>query len=828
MAASLRLRVRSAPLTETPPPPILLVDGPVSIGRRSDNGWVLPDPTASISRKHATVEQEGGIWRLVDESANGTLHNGQLVSRGHSRLLAAGDIITIGAYEIIVEQAGDGLPEATQGPWVATDPPRWTPPAGEEEVWGDDDGAPPPRPAGPSPFDPPGQPPADWARSTEVFGDFGAHERAPGGGIGAPDAPPPAAFGGIDAPAGPRPAEPSVSGSRDDLPPPFGAPVVDPGGKAAPPDPAGGSGATGNDPFSKAGGETIFTESFGARDPAGSGREPAPAWLERDEAAASGSDGVRGGNPLPRDRGAAGMPRPTLLPHDLDPIEQSLAGRAPGAAGAGDQAAPPAGPVERVLDVLIASISKGASASPLVVGARFVLTAVVRLPSSGTAGSGSRPLALMTADPAVFKVDARGCRLLSRSTVVVDIASDDDSIPASFIFEVESATECWVSLALYQSGNRVHQVSFSGYDLRGAQQSYRFAAGSDVELTLSVRAADNMVEGDSPYHLRNLSGFEFGLLKPPEPGLLSRLRDQLQSLQATDARPEGAEDELRVIGLELADLLPASLRDLLSREPPKAIYLSHATEFDFPFELVCLEADDSTFFLGDRVSICRWYKNVRAAPRHDSRQVSSAAVLCGQTPYAARDHAVLSRKCRAVPFSASDDVYRGVFGKSDYDLLHFIGHCGGSDAYGACLELERGKLDMMRIGRLPAEREFGKTGPVIVLNGCGTTNPYSALSGPRSFPRRFLEANASMVIGTLWPVHESVAHHFSSVFYEHLRWFPLAEALRRAKIDVANAESDVDGRTLTAQERVRHRVSARGYCAYGHPNMRIEFISPAA
>ncbi|HEX2886374.1 FHA domain-containing protein [Vineibacter terrae] len=819
MAASLRLRILSAPPTETPPPPLLLVDGPVSIGRRSDNGWVLPDVTASISRKHATVELEGGVWHLVDESANGTLHNGQVVGRGHSRLLAAGDVITIGAYEIIVEHAGDGLPAASQDSWVATDPPRWAHPHGAEEVWAGDDGAPQPS-SGPSPFDPPRESPADWARSTDVFGDFGAHGRAPGGGAEAQDAPPSAAFGGTDTPAGPPLAEPKPSGNRDELPPPFGAPAADADRKAQLPQPASGAGATGSDPSANAGGETIL----GANDWVGGDGEDAPAWLELDAVAPPGVDAARGSNPLPPDRGAGGM----LRQSDLDPIERSLAGRAPAATGAGDQPTPPAGSVERILDVFIASISKGASASPLVVGTRFVLTAVVRLPGSGTTGSASRPLALMAAAPAMFKVDARGCRLLSRGTVLVDIESDDDSAPASFIFEVESASECWVSLALYQSGNRVHQVSFSGYDLKGAQHSYRFAAGGDVELTLSVRAADNMVEGDSPYHLRNLSSFEFGPLKQPEPGLLSRLRDQLQSLQRTDALPDDAEQELRVIGLELADLLPASLRDLLSREPPKAIYLSHATEFDFPFELVCLEADDGTFFLGDRVSICRWYKNVRAAPRHDSRQVSSAAVLCGQTPYAARDCAMLSRKCRTVPFSASDDVYRAVFGKSDYDLLHFIGHCGGSDAYGAFLELERGKLDMMRIGRLPAEREFGKTGPVIVLNGCGTTNPYSALSGPRSFPRRFLEANASMVIGTLWPVHESVAHHFSSIFYEHLRWFPLAEALRRAKIEVASAESDVDGRTLTAQERVRHRVSARGYCAYGHPNMRIEFLSPAA
>jgi FHA domain-containing protein len=295
---SLRLRVHRAPLTETPPPPLLLVGGPVSIGRRDDNGWVLPDSTASVSRKHATVDERNGVWRVIDESANGTLHNGQIVGRGNARPISAGDVIKIGDYEILVEPApdagGGGRPAMGPAPQPLADP------YGIADLGNAGFGAPPPPPSGPSPFDPtPPERLAEAPRAVDLFGDFGAHQVAPGVGVrGGPDTPPVAAFGSIDAPVdlgpgpspfggpapsnspfgspgggqgspfgGPDPVSP-FGGQGAGSPSPFGghaASGTDDWGSAAP-HPAPNAGALVNDPFSSTGGGSVFGDQFGSAD----------------------------------------------------------------------------------------------------------------------------------------------------------------------------------------------------------------------------------------------------------------------------------------------------------------------------------------------------------------------------------------------------------------------------------------------------------------------------------------------------------------------------------------------------------------------------------
>ncbi|TXL77159.1 type VI secretion system-associated FHA domain protein TagH [Vineibacter terrae] len=390
MTASLRLRVHKAPLTETPPAPLLLAGGPVSIGRRDDNGWVLPDSTANVSRKHATVSEQSGIWRVTDESANGTLHNGQLVGRGNARPLAPGDMIKIGDYEIVVEPCADGG-NAMQGFQMAPPVQPLADPYDVGQFARADFGAGPPPPSGPSPFDPP--PPermAEAPRNIDLFGDFGARQVAPGVGIQANHEAPVAAFGGLDVPVGPLPGSgPAPFGGTSDPHAPFGAPPAagaDWGGPAAHPVPNAGAMVT--DPFSNPGGGSVFGDQFGSADairnplaggtpradaglkpvdpfnapagpspfgnpaspfgtpdPVGFGRDHAPAPLGFDAVPVPEISGPGVNAALPADWNAEPMSAPAAPPPDLDPIEQALAGLKgadkPAAPGPQQQAAIP-------------------------------------------------------------------------------------------------------------------------------------------------------------------------------------------------------------------------------------------------------------------------------------------------------------------------------------------------------------------------------------------------------------------------------------------------------------------------------------------------------
>jgi type VI secretion system protein len=75
-----------------------------SIGRGTDNEWILPDPERYLSGKHARIDFRAGSYILVDTSSNGTYVNGAQVPLGkyHDYLLKDGDYVRLGEYELLV------------------------------------------------------------------------------------------------------------------------------------------------------------------------------------------------------------------------------------------------------------------------------------------------------------------------------------------------------------------------------------------------------------------------------------------------------------------------------------------------------------------------------------------------------------------------------------------------------------------------------------------------------------------------------------------------------------------------------------------------------
>jgi type VI secretion system protein len=86
-----------------------------TIGRGTDNEWILPDPERYLSGKHARVDFRAGTYVLVDTSSNGTYINGAQVPLGkyHDYVLKEGDYIRMGEYELLVsiDKSNDFPPE---------------------------------------------------------------------------------------------------------------------------------------------------------------------------------------------------------------------------------------------------------------------------------------------------------------------------------------------------------------------------------------------------------------------------------------------------------------------------------------------------------------------------------------------------------------------------------------------------------------------------------------------------------------------------------------------------------------------------------------------
>jgi type VI secretion system FHA domain protein len=86
-----------------------------SLGRATDNEWILPDPERYLSGKHARIDFRAGNYVLVDTSSNGTYVNGAQVPLGkyHDYQLKDGDYVRLGEYELLVsiDKTNDFPPE---------------------------------------------------------------------------------------------------------------------------------------------------------------------------------------------------------------------------------------------------------------------------------------------------------------------------------------------------------------------------------------------------------------------------------------------------------------------------------------------------------------------------------------------------------------------------------------------------------------------------------------------------------------------------------------------------------------------------------------------
>jgi type VI secretion system protein ImpI len=95
-----------------------------SIGRASDNDWVLPDPDIFVSSHHALIDYREGAYYLTDTSTNGVFVNDsdQAVGNGTPIRLYDGDRLRMGNYELavsIVNVSRDGTNDT--GVFIAED-----------------------------------------------------------------------------------------------------------------------------------------------------------------------------------------------------------------------------------------------------------------------------------------------------------------------------------------------------------------------------------------------------------------------------------------------------------------------------------------------------------------------------------------------------------------------------------------------------------------------------------------------------------------------------------------------------------------------------------
>ena len=93
-----------------------------TIGRASTNTLVLEDPDRTVSRVHAQIVCRGGVFFIVDRGSNPMLCNGRSLGAGNEVLMADGDRLVIGGFELKVEAQQSSGSAALAGNSLGDDP----------------------------------------------------------------------------------------------------------------------------------------------------------------------------------------------------------------------------------------------------------------------------------------------------------------------------------------------------------------------------------------------------------------------------------------------------------------------------------------------------------------------------------------------------------------------------------------------------------------------------------------------------------------------------------------------------------------------------------
>jgi CHAT domain len=159
--------------------------------------------------------------------------------------------------------------------------------------------------------------------------------------------------------------------------------------------------------------------------------------------------------------------------------------------------------------------------------------------------------------------------------------------------------------------------------------------------------------------------------------------------------------------------------------------------------------------------------------------------------------------------SSYDQIMNTLETEKEIDILHFSTH-GESNTESpllSALELE-GHVHLRPEEIVGKAMTFGQSHPIVILNACQSGNQNFSLTGIQGWATKFLDAGASVFIGTLWSVNDVTAFNFVKEFYTQLSsGTSLGESVK-----IARNKAKIEGDT-----------SWLAYQVYGHPNYKIKF-----
>jgi hypothetical protein len=302
----------------------------------------------------------------------------------------------------------------------------------------------------------------------------------------------------------------------------------------------------------------------------------------------------------------------------------------------------------------------------------------------------------------------------------------------------------------------------------------------------------------------------------------SKFKEIFKDIENTDLPPNVVDDRISNKGISLyEELVPQQLKDLYwkIRDNIKSIQI-YSKEPWIPWEIIKpwrLQDNgepEEDHFLCERFVFSRWLIGRKKETKEFIEKVKIIVPSDTELENSIneRDWIIeefMNKKGFDVSVDSSYDEVRNTLRTSGYDLIHISSHGKHTDNMPlySVIELEDGlTIRPEDIGGMSTA--FGRSNPVVFLNTCQSGSMGISLTGIQSWVTKFIEAGASIFVGTLWSVNSKTAFDFAKELYIELeKGTTIGEAVRVAR---AKCKKSGDPSWLS-------------YQLYGQPNIQIKF-----
>lgn len=378
-------------------------------------------------------------------------------------------------------------------------------------------------------------------------------------------------------------------------------------------------------------------------------------------------------------------------------------------------------------------------------------------------------------------------RTLGKQPRIPDKPINSKATKADLYLNEENVPKPDLTIGIYQvrsTPQYVYDIFVTDVFLDYVNQDHDGTLKNQLKKSLEMYSQRLKEEGTPDHKYVNMEYYEEGELRPLArvpltPKAEEIVRKTLDSLEG-DLKPDEIKSYLEGYGLNLyTALFPEIFRKIYWKYKShfKSILLVTADPYNIPWELVKPYSDDNEVpdpFLCENHSFTRWIHGRNGIP--PSKELKRIlAVIPKHVLKSARKETEyfkteMEKKRRlSVIFKSERGKLLNTLEEGKFDLVHFSTHgsYNKDDQQLSAVDLDN-KRALYLVDIHPTWKQFKRAKPIVIMSTCQSSQGGFSLSNVDGWAMRFLEAGASIFVGTLWSVSSEVANAFTQYLYDNI------------------------------------------------------------